>query len=398
MKKYWKTILISFVIIVTICSFYMTTMASKNDVSFTIETIRGNEEEIENLVIEASYQGDISHNWLTISKDGTDSQQRQSFIEELTGSYGASMMESYLKDYRSFMRGKDLVPGQFFEDEARLIYTDITNKDRIVNEGDSLIFRIEMLDKHNNDSSSFEVSTLSKASYQWIIMNDVTVADGKINILTTNSLSSGGEELHLYTIDEKNEELELDSMISKPAQQNGKFSSIVVYNDYYSVKNEDYYLYLQKYASDSAYEQADDKDVISQLYLYNSSTTEIEEWEVPAEIRPNGGWMFVHGSYVFSPSLSADGTELNRYNIENKQWEEPIRIHYSRDAAEDENPILKLEKGKFYLVDRFSDGHMLIVGDQQTGETLFEGKISRDDKENKDSKYWLYINQLYSMD
>ena len=41
-----------------------------------------------------------------------------------------------------------------------------------------------------------------QTSYDWINMNDVYVGDGKINILTTNYPINGGEELHIYTIDE----------------------------------------------------------------------------------------------------------------------------------------------------------------------------------------------------
>ena len=87
MKKYWITILISLVIVTTIGSYYIQiAMASKNDVSFNIETISGNKEEIENLMLQASYQSGDIHRWLNISKDGSTNRLNQSFIEEVIAS------------------------------------------------------------------------------------------------------------------------------------------------------------------------------------------------------------------------------------------------------------------------------------------------------------------------
>jgi len=82
MKKYWKTISISFFIVVFISSYYIqkTAMASKNDRSYKIETISGNKEEIENLILQTSYQSNDLYHMLYISKDGSTNPNNQSFF------------------------------------------------------------------------------------------------------------------------------------------------------------------------------------------------------------------------------------------------------------------------------------------------------------------------------
>lgn len=58
-----------------------TAMASKNDRSYKIETISGNKEEIENLILQTSYQSNDLYHMLYISKDGSTNPNNQSFLE-----------------------------------------------------------------------------------------------------------------------------------------------------------------------------------------------------------------------------------------------------------------------------------------------------------------------------
>ena len=391
MKKYWKTILISLVIVTTISSYYIqAAMASKNLLSLKIETTSGNKEEIENLMLEASYSSDGEiYRSAYITKDGSTDRRGQSLIEGLISSYGPLMFQNYIEQHRSFMRGKELYPGNYFEDESRLIYTNV-EKDRKVIEGNPLTFNIDILDKNTNDNSSFEINTPAQASYHWIQVNDVYAENGEIKILATGYLINGGEELHIYTVDENNKELEHKKMIAKVESEGGVSSSIRIFNDFENIQNENYYLYMvEKYKHQT--ENGEYEIVSSQAYLYNNSTNEVKEWEIPAELAPFKELMVVRGADIFIPA----GFELNRYNIEKEQWEEPINFNYPSIGKGGDIPFLQFTDEKLYLVDHVSDGYVFIISDLRTGETLYEGKIIVENGENINLDSPIYFEQLY---
>lgn len=390
MKKYWKTILISLVIVTTISSFYIqAAIASKNGISFKIETTSGNKEEIKNLILQASYQSGDNYRGLDITGDESTDRIGNPYLGGLISSYVPLMFQKYIKQHRSFMRGKELYPGNYFEDESRLIYTNV-EKDRKVIEGNPLTFNIDILDKNTNDNSLFEIKTPAQASYHWIQVNDVYAENGKIKILATGYLINGGEELHIYTVDENNKELEHKKMIAKVESEGVVSSSIRIFNDFENIQNENYYLYMvQKYKHQT--ENGESEIVSSQAYLYNNSTNEVKEWEIPAELEPYKDLMVVRGADIFIPA----GFELNRYNIEKEQWEEPINFNYPSTGKGGDIPFLQFRDEKLYLVDHVSDGYVFIISDLRTGETLYEGKIIVENGENINLDSPIYFEQLY---
>ncbi len=388
MKKYWKTILISLIIVTTIGSYYIQQVMAK-DLSFKIETTSGNKGEIDNLIIHATYQSGDIYRSLDISKDGSTNQS-ESFIRELKERYYPVMFQKYIQEHRKFMRGKEANPGQYFEDEDRLIYTTFSNKE---GQGGPFTLQIDILDKKINESSSFKINMPDQVRYDWINEIDVYVVNGKIKILATSYLNNE-EELHLYTVDEYKKELEQDSIIAKIESDGVNSASIDIFNDYEKIQNEDYFLYMvEKYK----YIEDDEREIISsQMYLYNNRNNEVKEWTIPDELKPYRKLMILQGTDIFIPVRSTNGLVLNRYNIEKNQWEEPISFKYPSIANAKEKPSIQITDGKLYLVDRVSDGHLFLIGDLRTGESLYEGKIISENKENRDADYSLFIKQIYN--
>lgn len=387
MKKYWKTILISLIILTTIGSYYIQQAMAKN-VSFKIETTNGDKGEIDNLILHATYQSDEIYRSLDISKDGSTNKS-ESFIGELKGRYYPVMFQKYIQEHRKFMRGKEANPSQYFEDEDRLIYTIFSNKE---GRGGSFTLQIDILDKNTNESSSFEINMPDQVRYDWINERDVYVENGKIKILATSNLNDE-EELHLYTVDESKKELEQDSIIAKIESDEVSRASIEIFNDYKKIQNENYFLYMvEKYK----YLEDGEREIISSpMYLYNYLNNEEKEWTIPAELKPYKHWIILQEKDIFIPVRSTNGLVLNRYNIEKNQWEEPINFIYPSINAK-EKPSLQITDGKLYLVDRVSDGHLFLIGDLRTGESLYEGKIIIENKEKLEADYSLYIEQIYN--
>ncbi|MFJ7953644.1 hypothetical protein ACIQZG_19250 [Lysinibacillus sp. NPDC096418] len=395
MKKYWKMILISFVIVTAIGSHYIqAARATKNDFPFKIETTSGNKEEIENLILQGNYHNGAIYRLLNISKEGaTNQSSRQADIEGLIAPSVPLMFQKYIQEHRKFMRGKHLAPWKYFEDEERLIYTTDPNNAQRVIQGKSVALQIDILDKQTNNSSSFEINAPAKASYGSMYVNDVYVEDEEIKILVTGYLLTGGQELHVYTVNEKSKELELDSMIAKIEQEEGFYSNITMFNDFNKIQNENYYFYMVEKSKDRM--GGGRPDIISShMYLYNNVNNEVEEWELPAELKPNKGLMFLHEAEIFIPVLSANDLKLNRYNIEKKQWEEPVNFNYPSDVDEKDTPFLQITDDKLYFVNRVSDSHSFYIGDLRTGESLYEGKIINENSKKLDTNYSLYIDQI----
>ncbi|MGA3674440.1 hypothetical protein [Lysinibacillus agricola] len=394
MKKYWKTILISLIIVTTIGSYYIQqAMASKKDVSFKIETTNGNKGEIDNLILQAGYQNGDIHRWLHIAKDGSTNQISRTFFRHLVEAHEPLMFQNYMQEYRNFMRGKVLNPGQYFEDEDRLIYTTFQSNGRNKGLGNLFTLQIDTLDKKTNDSSSFEINMPDQVRYDYINEKDVYVENGKIKILATSYLN-GKEELHIYTIDENKKELEHDSILAKFESEEVGRASIHILNNYNKVQNENYILYM-----DEKYKYLDDGEretISSKMYLYNYLNNEVKELTIPAELKPYMKSMILHGTDIFIPVYSAIGLELKRYNIEKKQWEEHLNFKYPSIANDEEAPFLQITDDKLYLVSRVSDGHFFFIGDLHTGESLYEGKIIMENKENRDADYSLIIEQIYN--
>lgn len=390
MKKYWKMISISLVIVMTISLYYIQiAIASKNDKLLTIETIRGSNEEIDHLIMEGDYIiSNFYRRGVYISKEGTSNQINRSFIDSVISTYVPTMLQQYVKDHRNFMRGKDLnQPTKYNEDAVRLVYTTILN-DKVL-KGDDLTLQIDILDRNTNGRSSFEVSKPAQSSYDWMYIRDVYVENGKIKILATSYVMKGGEELHLYTVDENNKELEQDLVIAKVMPRDN--TTIRIYNDTNSLQNENYYLYtVEPY---DYYREGAGVDL--QMYIYNIGNDLIDEWTFPAKFKPYLHRTITHGAYIYIPVPSAQGLELNRYNVEKMEWEEPFNFIYPRRASEEEIPTIQFIENKIYLVNRISDENVLLIGDLNTGEVLYEGKIIGENNESIDHDYPLYIRELY---
>jgi hypothetical protein len=402
MKKYWKIICISILIVAIISSYYIqkTAMASKNDRSFKIETISGNKEEIENLILQTSYKSNDFYHMLYISKDGSTNPNNQSFFRDLIAPNEPMILRKYIDEHRNFMRGKEFDPRKYFEDKARLIYTTFLDDGRKEAKGNVLTLQIDTLDKNTNDSSSFKIDIPVQPSYDWVIVNDVYVGNGKINILTTNYLSAnylvkGREELHIYTIDENSKELERDSILAELVSDERGTSNIRIFNENNTTQNENYYLYMVEKYSDRK-EDTEPEVISSQIYLYNNAKNEAEEWIIPEELKPYRKAMHIHEETIFIPVYSANGLTLHRYHIEKKQWEKPFTLQYSSITSEKDAPFLRITEGKFYLVYRVSDGQWLSIVDLKTGELIYEGKIISEDKKNQEADSSLTIEQLYT--
>lgn len=391
MRKYWKTIIISLVIVLTIGSYYtQLARASKTDISFTLETISGNTKEIDHLIIQGSYEIEHLYKPFDLSKDGFVDRGNRSFIENFTP-YVDMTIQNYIEEHRNFMRGKEYNPSQYVEDDSRIIYATIANKEPLY-EGGRLKLQIDLLDKQTNDRTTFEVTTLANGGYHWSNVYDVHVEDKKIKILVKFVLMNGDQELRLYTVDVNKQQLEDDAII---AQAKAGTSNVNIVYNHNAIQNDAYYVYsIEQYSESIEEERLDITN--QQVYMYNVRTNEKKELAIPVDIKLGNSPM-IHEEELIIPVKTANSIEINCYNMKHNYWEEPVTFTTQGAINDAEETFLQYMDGKLYVAFRTKDSYRLLIGDIYTGKSLYEGQFVRNDEEDLTTIDFLYIEQIYTL-
>src|SRR6478736_1442278 len=105
MKRYWKIILLCFVAIIAIGTFYIRSgFADQKNITIEFEKVSGNEDELNDLTIRGDYLvGNIYHS-LQIENGQTIDTTNQSFFEKLDKTNGYYMFKELMDNYSGFFR------------------------------------------------------------------------------------------------------------------------------------------------------------------------------------------------------------------------------------------------------------------------------------------------------
>lgn len=394
MKKYWKTIVISLVIVLTISTYYLQlAMALKDEISLDLETVTGNEEEIKHLTIQGSFNDNHMYRQFTLQEGHMINPEKQSYLKGLTTIYAPRSIQPYIKEYRNFMRGKAYLPSLYVEDDLRIIYAEIANKKPIYEDG-NLKLKVDILDKQTKDRTTFEVMTDEKVKYQWSNIFDVFVEDNLIKILVYSQLMDAEEELRLYTVDVNKQQLEQETVI---AQAKNSVSRINTVYNHYEIKNDAYYAYsIEQYRED---EEGDRSEITNQqVYVYNVRTNEKKELQIPENIKLANIQLLIDGEELVISVKKMSSIEINCYNMKHNYWEEPVTFAAPGALFDKEDNTMHYMNGKLYVVFRTTGSNRLLIGDIYTGKTLYEGQFVANDGENLSIIDGLYIDDIYTLD
>jgi glutaredoxin-related protein len=128
MTKYWKSISIAVITVAAIGFFYIqSTLAGTNYPEFGIETLSGNEEAVEDLILDGDYrEGNIKGDNFQITAEGTQYNGELSYFDRLDRDYRFPEMNQLQENYKDFMRGKQSM-FQLAENERYLVYANINS-------------------------------------------------------------------------------------------------------------------------------------------------------------------------------------------------------------------------------------------------------------------------------
>jgi hypothetical protein len=376
------------VTIIVIGTFYIQTSMAEENTKFEFEKISGNQNEVNNLSIYATYGIGNQLQSLQISSKGTTRFENLSLIQEFTMNNNGPL-HHLVREHKSFMRGKDLLGNNLYEDENILVYASMKRENAfdVINDYPlDINMDIEVLNKISDRTVSTELHIPKKENYGWMDVVDVQVFDDELKVFTRGFGTQGGNDLRVYSF--KLDGLKLrnnERIASAPIVKNG-WSEVRILNQFYSTKPEKYLLIK----IDSFKDQQVEGEVVTksagsdQLIVYDMEKKLNKKVTIPEDLSLDT--ITISNSKIFIVSPSGNGLEVSQYDIEKEEWGQNLHFDFLETQPSEDDSFITLLEGKVYQFASNKNGHFIFIGSLTTGETLYEGKIKvlnpSDDQKN----------------
>ncbi|THE09789.1 hypothetical protein E1I69_21060 [Bacillus timonensis] len=391
MKRYWKILTLCLITVIVLGTFYIQSSLALENIRFEFEKVSGDESLVENLEINADYVVGDNHQTLLISNEETSNLSNRSVVQQLTGLYGEASAEQLISKYKSFMRGKNLLSSNFYEDEQVVVYASIEGKSINASSLNSF-FDIDVLDKKSEKSTSMKLDLPKTGSYGWVDIVDIQIKEGKLLVIARGSRINGGEDLVAYTIDLNGKKITNEEVVfSTPTVENG-WSDFRFLNDYHSNGPEKYLLFKAE-----AFEHESSEGptaIVDDFIVYDVENNKIVKMELPEDFVGNIENSSVVDSVVYIPVQTPNEIKVIQYEIETEKWDKKQIFGVEPSGNSEGEPFIKLQDGKIYIVRSVNDGHTLAIGDLNTGETLYEGHLKVKNLKTDLEDYKLYIFEI----
>ncbi|MFS0821401.1 hypothetical protein [Bacillus sp. 1P02SD] len=391
MKRYWKILTVCLVTVIVLGTFYIQSSLASENIQIDFEKVSGDESLVKSLEINADYVvGDI-HQSLLISDEETTNLSNRSVVQQLTGLYGEASTQKLVKNYKQFMRGKNLVSSNFYEDEDLLVYVSVKGKSINATSLNSF-FDIDVLDKKSETSTPMKLDLPKNGKYNWVDIVDIQIKDGKLLVIARGYRINGGEDLVVYTVDLNGKKITNEEVVfSTPAVENG-WSDFRFINDHYSSQPQKYLLFK---AEAFEHESGDGATaIVDDFMIYDIEQNKMSKIERPENFAGYIEDSSVLNSALYIPVQTPNEVDVIQYDIETKKWDKKQTFGVETPNSSEDVPFVKLQGGKIYIVYSTNDGHTLSIGDLNTGETLYEGHLKVENSKTEREDYQLYIFEI----
>jgi hypothetical protein len=402
-----STVLIT-VIVIGMFYFQASTAASNNP-EFVIKKVSGSNDEGKKLSVYGDF---ITHgrpqDTLHIDDTETIYTNEISYIEDLNGVYHTSEIKQLQRDYRNFMRGKELTTTSlYYEDEDHLAYSNIEwDYQEMDARASDFTFNIEVLDKESKDVTVINESMPNQNAYEYALVEDVQKINGKLKVVVRLSIATEDsyepfEEIHIYTFDINSETLIADDIVassgrSEKGENSNTWNQLSIFTDSENIQPQKYLLTKKvkvkevQEGTESKTEETDQK-----FTLYNYETNEQIELFKEKQQRDFEN-ISIYGSTIYFINKTSNGLEILPYQIENGEFstKQTIQIKISKDHG---FPAIKLKNNRLYVVSPYKDSNTeayILIADLKTWKTLYEGTIEKTNSSENLVDYSLSINSL----
>lgn len=392
MKKTVKKAMLSCILVVSsllVLGAYYVLAASDRMPPFILATVQGDEREASEVEIHGYYLDRWNRPSLVITSRGADYETERSMYQLEVGEagywyYGHPEIAQLIDEYRSFMRGKDMLY-QFYQDDESVIYIDVVNENTEDSAGGNLEWVVEVLDKSTKRVNKFAVEIPVEHVFQYIQILDVQRIDDEIHVLTSHAPKGASEFLRLYVIDEPGELYVRSVDTPGGSQQDEEVDRrIHVTPDFRDTKSSDYVvLSIEEEPTPAAraamLEETDGSGIRKQYYVYSYRTGEVTDlsqvWETAKMEQFELYALEKGGLYTHQPY--EDKVEGAYFEI--ATGEQGVLTVTTEQLATDEINTARIRDGKLYVMYEENISPTVQIFDLRTGEVLYKGVVTLKD-------------------
>lgn len=338
MQKYWKTISMMIVMVLGIGTFYIHKAVTASQYpDFIIETVSGDEAEIDNIVLQGSYKRDTIEEMVYITPDGSKYLSEYPYWKQLDMERGLPLFQRLESEYRGFMREKTEFLN-FYEDDTYLIYADMSSAHRSVEPTDFTLV-IDVLDKETDEETSFDYHLSAvEDDIHFIMVEDVQRIDDNLKIMTSNVHDNGDQSIRVYTFDMDAETLLDDETVitaTEPDENHSiDFVKLPGPDDY---QPEEYAVISQV---ETEYVEMDDgmymdEKLSRELFAYDFATGEVETFDPSEEWGKQPDVDLFDGSRLYVTEMEDHTLHVSIYNIADAATADAFKVDLPKGALND---------------------------------------------------------------
>lgn len=388
MKRYVKLIVITALVVITIGTYYINlSMEMEKYPKLVIKHKSGDKAEADDLIVHGEIEDEQNYVFTKVTTEGTFYERTWSYLDVVKQTDTSSYIKQLQKDYRGFMRGKEVTKNQYYEDTNVLAYVNMVSDYSFTGNGQWIYtFEVDVLDKVSKNRQRFDVLIPDSDKYNYLYIQGVQVMDGQIKIMTTNDIEVTSEpyyitrdELHLYSVSLKDGEIIQDEVVDNVKDLDPELyvSTYVIEN-----KNQTEVSEYMVYSTDIFKEITDDEgfyeeEMIEQkITAYNLKTNEQEEINLAKEYGEEIAPEMLSDSTLYLSRRVDQNIELIGYNLK----KQAVDIKQSFELPKDDELefFFTLNKDKIYILQQTDPkeiNYNIIVANIKTGDILYEGTV-----------------------
>lgn len=394
MKRYWKIIVLSAVILCTFSIYYLQSVIAKGDqLELELVTVVDDEELEDSISINGDFYEKISVNGnfysernrsnFDLTSEGITYDNERGYFERINDVYNQPKFKQLVADYRGFMRGKENIES-FYEDDTTLVYVgpysqgfSETNK--------PFQLDVAILDKASGDKNSFSIDIPKESPYDFMTIAEVQLVGEEIHVFAMRDNS----EIAIYTIDVNEEKLKGQESINKTSEQ----SNFMILNDYSDIRAKPF-LVLEEYETELVELQDEEgyqeERASSALFSYHVETGEIQSIDMPEDWRiapedpfvermDEAYYLIVEDIFMYFVYFSEEGLVMDKYNLETNEWEASGEIPLEPSIIDGLSNVFPNNNEKISFVSTTkkngTQNRELFIVDILTEEIVYQGEI-----------------------
>ncbi|MYL43299.1 hypothetical protein [Virgibacillus salexigens] len=406
MGRFWKLILIPFVVMICIGAFYLQRAIANGQLpDYDWDTQSGDEQLLENVTI---YGHPIDQTGaMKITKNDTIYQNELFFIERMNGLTTHPIIEDLIEDHRNFMRGKSKELNHFYEDEELLVSVEIESN-RELNQVRETDFRlaVEVFRKDTKEVNSFSVNIPNEDAYAYISLLDIRVENGNLFVITNNDTMEPtsdhpSNETRVYRLNIAGEKLiSEERLLSFVGYDNNHPNEVA------SLLGGAEEIYSNEYMAVSVREVNEEE--VNKLIVVNLKTEEQFRVDLPKDTLSQEAWIDKQSNMLYFWKSTEGGLEITPYDLSKQAVQNTIEVKLPEStfteprSFDGKNPgsnaiqepyqmnVIRIHEGNAYVLSGQNPDktdvylHVVRLSD---GEVLYKGKL---DNRQKDGGFEIY--------